>query len=99
MDISAYLLQGFNILPKINVIINSVTIEAVIDTSTHRDNKTYGGFEPDQECVLAIQTSLLTNPKSLKGKEITINNEKWRILNIRYGASICHLTCVSTDKT
>ena len=98
MDLSAYLLQGFNILPKINAIVNGTTVEAVFNQSTHVDNKVAGGYEPDNLAVLAIKTSLLTSPRALKGKIVFIFNVNWRVLNVQYGDIITHLTVVSDDK-
>jgi hypothetical protein len=99
MDLSPFILAGFALLPKVDATIGASTVEAVFNQSTHRDNKTFGGFEPDNEASLSIQTSLLTNPKSLKGGTITIDGEPWRVTVVRYGAAICHFTLVSPDKT
>jgi len=99
MDISSYLLAGFNELPKTSVTIGVSAVECVFNTSTHNDNKVLGGFEPDQEATLAIETSLLTNPKSLKGTTMTLDGESWRVVSVRYGQTITHLSLISTDKT
>lgn len=99
IDLTPYLLTGFNQLPKTSVTIGGSTIDCVFNTSTHNDQKVYGGFEPDMEATIAIQTSLLTNPKSLKGTTVTIEGESWRVLTVRYGVAITHLTLISTEKT
>lgn len=98
MDISSHLLIGFRLLPKITATVNGVDVDAVFNQSTHRDNKTLGGYEADNEAVIAIETSLLTNPFALKGKYCIIDSVTWRIVLIKYGSTITHLTIVSTDK-
>jgi hypothetical protein len=98
MDLSSYVLAGFDFLPKTNVTIGGKVVEALMDLSTHRDNKTLGGYEPDNEATLSIKTSLLTNPKSLKGTKLSIDGVEWRVASVRYGQTITHLTVVSKDK-
>lgn len=98
MDLSFFLLQGFDILPKTVVTINGSSVECVFNQSTHRDNKTDGGYEPDNETTIAVVTSNLTNPRALKGKIVVMDSLQWRVLRVRYGAAITHLDLVSVDK-
>lgn len=98
IDISSYLLAGFSVLPTIKITIDEVDIDCLFNQSDHNDSKTYGGFEPDNSAVVSIKTSLLTNPKEMKGKVVTIDEEEWRVIKVRYGASVTHLTIMSKHK-
>lgn len=98
MNLSSYILAGLNILPKTNVIINGSTVEALINQSSHNDNKTFGGFSPDNLMVITVKTSLLTSPKTLKGKLCVYDYSNWRITTVNYGESVTHLTMISDDK-
>ena len=99
MDLSNYILQGFKILPKITVSVNGgQIIDALLDTTTHRDEKSFGGFEPNQQAWVSIETRYLNSPKTLQGKIVVMNSESWRIRSIRYGDSITTLELISTDK-
>lgn len=99
MNISSYLLAGFAILPKTDMTIGATTVECVFNQSTHRDDKAFGGFEPSDEATVSVKTSLLTNPKTLKGTTVTIESAVWRIISVTYGQSITHLGLISADKT
>lgn len=101
MDLSPYLLSGFRILPKIDVTFPDVTdpIPALFNQSDHNDSNVLGGFEPDNQAILAIETTLLTTPKSLKGKVLTIGTEKWRVITVKFGQTITHLTIISDNKS
>ena len=98
MDISAYLLQGFEILPQTAATVNSVAVTGVFNQSSHRDEKMLGGYGPQEEAVFSIRTSLLTNPKTLKGKICNVSGQNWRIMQVRYGDTITHLTLVSIEQ-
>lgn len=91
--------MGFNILPKTDTIILGSTIPCVFNTSDHNDNNVLGGMEPDNIATLAIKTSLLTNPKSLKGKTVTIEGDTWRVLTVTYGQTITHLKVIAEHKS
>lgn len=90
--------MGFNVLPKTDVVIQGSTIPCVFNTSDFNDNNVLGGFEPDQVATLAIKTSLLTNPKTLKGKIVVIEGETWRVVTVVYGQTISHLKLISDNK-
>jgi hypothetical protein len=98
MNIDEYLLQGFNILPQTSGTVNSVDVTGVFNQSTHVDNKVLGGYGPQDEAVYSIRTSLLTNPKTLKGKVCNVSGQNWRIMSVRYGDTITHLTLVSVEQ-
>jgi hypothetical protein len=98
MDLSSYLLQGFNILPKITVSINGTDVEAVFNQSTHRDNKTLGGYEPDNEATIVVATKNLSSPRALKGKIVVMDSLQWRVIKVRYGVTVTHLDLISVDK-
>jgi hypothetical protein len=99
MDLSSYILEGFEILPKKLVSINGVSdIPVIFNQSNHRDNKTLGGYEPDNDGIIMVQTSYLTAPKQLKGKIVIMDSENWRIVTVRYGESVTSLTLQSVDK-
>lgn len=98
MDLTQYILAGFDHLPKKTISLSGVEIPALFNQSSHRDNKTLGGYEPDNESVLYIETSLLTNPRSLKGQLITMDGEQWRIISIRAGDIITYFTIISPDR-
>jgi hypothetical protein len=98
MDISQYLLQGFEILPQTAATVNSVAVTGVFNQSSHRDEKMLGGYGPQDEAVFSVKTSLLTNPKQLKGKICVVSGQSWRIMQVRYGDTITHLTLVSIEQ-
>ena len=98
IDLGAHLLQGFNITPKTEATINGVVVKAVFNQSNHLDDKALGGYIPQDEAVLSVATSNLTNPKSLKGKLCSVSGQSWRIMSVRYGEYITHLTIVSVEK-
>lgn len=98
MDLTKYILAGYSRLPKKKVVINSVEVAALYNTSTHRDNKTLGGYEPDNDGTLFIETSLLTNPKELKGELLQMDSKDWRIITVTYGDIVTSLTIQSPDK-
>jgi len=98
MNLSIFIQTGFDLLPKTEVVIDGKTIKGLMDLSTHRDNKTLGGFEPDNEAIISFKTKDLTNPKELKGKKLSIDGVEWRVLFVRFGKDITHLTIVSKDK-
>ena len=98
MNLSSYILAGLNILPKANVIINGSTVEALINQSSHNDNKTGGGFEPTNSCIITVKTSLLTSPKTLNGKIVKIDGINWRISSVNYGDAVTHLSLISDDQ-
>lgn len=99
MDISAYLLQGFEILPQTAATVNSVAVTGVFNQSSHRDEKMLGGYGPQDEAVYSVKTSLLLNPTSLKGKLVVLNGRNWRVMQVRYGDTITHLTIVSPEQS
>lgn len=98
IDINNYLLAGFSVLPKVKITIDDVEIDCLFNQSEHIDIKAYGGHESINSAVVSIKTSLLTNPKQMKGKVVTIDEEEWRIDNIRYGASVTHLSLIPKHK-
>jgi hypothetical protein len=98
MDIESYLLQGFTLLPQTSATVDGVSVQGVFNQSSHRDEKMLGGFGPQDEAVYSVKTSLLTNPTSLKGKLVVLNSRTWRIMQVRYGQTISHLTIVSPDQ-
>jgi hypothetical protein len=99
MDISQYLLQGFNILPQTSATVNGVAVSGVFNQSSHRDEKMLGGYGPQDEAVYSVKQSLLpTNPSSLKGKIVVLNDRNWRIMSVRFGQTITHLTIVSPEQ-
>lgn len=97
MDLTQYILQGLSILPKKTAVINSQTVQVLFNQSSHRDNKVLGGYEPDNSVTIYVETSLITNPKSLKGVSITIDDEPFRIVLVRYGQYVTHFECISVD--
>ncbi len=97
MNIDSYILTGFAILPKTSVVVDGVAMECVFNQSNHADDNVFGGFESDVQITLAIETSLLTNPRQLKGKLVVINDETYRVSDIKFGAIITHLTCLSNN--
>jgi hypothetical protein len=99
MDIENYLLQGFNILPQTLATVNGVAVSGVFNQSSHRDEKLLGGFGPTDEAVFSVKQSLLpTDSTSLKGKIVVLNNRSWRIMQVRYGQTITHLTITSPEQ-
>jgi hypothetical protein len=99
MNLSTYILAGFSILPKISVVVNGITMDVVLNQSSHIDNKTNGGFEPDNSCIISVESSLLTTPKSLKGKIVVFDDlSTWRIVSVQYGHIVTHLSLISDDK-
>lgn len=98
MDIAAFLLQGFEILPQTSGTVNGVSVKGVFNQSSHRDEKMLGGYGPQDEAIYSVKTSLLTNPKQLKGKICNVSGQNWRVMQVRYGDTITHLTLVSVDQ-
>lgn len=99
MDLSSYILEGFSLLPKKTVTINGIAnIPALFNQTVHRDNKTLGGYEPDNDGIIMVETSYLTSPKLLKGKIVIMDSENWRIVSVRYGDTVTSLTLQSPDK-
>lgn len=99
VDLSQYLLAGFSVLPKTTVTVDSVEVECVFNQSDHNDNNVLGGYEPENQATIAIKTSLLTSPRTLKGKIVIIDDSNWRVLNVKYGASVTHLTVIAASHT
>jgi hypothetical protein len=95
MNIDSYILAGYALLPKTIAIVDGVSVECVFNQSMHRDDNVLGGFEPDNEAVISIKTSLLTNPKALKGKLVVVTDTTYRVLTVRYGQIVTHLTIIS----
>jgi non-homologous end joining protein Ku len=98
MDITDEIISGFDYLPKTTSTINNKAVDVLFNQSVHRDNKTLGGYELDNESIVYVKTKDLTNPLSLKGKTMTLNSQEWRIISIRTGGYITHLTVISVDK-
>lgn len=103
MVISTYLLKGFDVLPKEDITINSVVIDGVYNQLTHRDNKIFGGFEPDDQALVYVRTQdvyveNLYDIKDLIGTRVTFRDKVWRIIDIKVGDAISHFTIISTNK-
>ena len=98
MDLSSFITAGFNILPKTSVVVNGTTVECLFNQSDHNDSNVLGGFEPDNQAVLSIKTELLSNPRALKGKIVSLNQSNWRVMNVKFGNIITHLTVVADNK-
>lgn len=97
MDITNFILQGFQNLPLITVSINNVNLECIFNQSNHLDDKTFGGYSPSVDFTVMFRTSDLQNPKSLKGKILTKGTETYRIISVRYGEILTSLNCISED--
>lgn len=98
MDLSFFLLQGFDVLPKTLVTVNGSSVECVFNQSTHTHNKVDGGYELDDTATIAIATKNLSNPRALKGKIVVIDSLQWRVIAVSYGAVITHLSLIAADK-
>ena len=89
---------GFDILTNATAVIQGSNVEGIFNTAKFRDNKVLGGYEPDIDFSFLARTGDLTNPKSLKGVQITVDGDTLRIVTVEYGAIITKLYCQSVDK-
>lgn len=94
------LLLGWDYLDKTTAVIygNTKPIDVIFNQSTHRDNKVYGGYSPDNDAIIYAKTSDLVNPKALKGKAVTIDSNSYRVVSVNYGKYITHIVVNSPDK-
>ena len=95
--LSAHILKGFAVLPKKTVTVNGTDVECIFNLSSHLDNKILGGYEPDKTATIMVKTSLLTNPRSLKGKIVVIDALNWRVYSVAYGEIITTIQLISDD--
>ncbi|WP_035606213.1 hypothetical protein [Haloferula sp. BvORR071] len=95
---SEFLSAGFNLIPKTSLVFPGGAVAGVWNDARYADNKDLGGFEPDNEAVFTVTTSLVANPAALIGRTVTKDGAAWRILRVRTGATFTSFTLVSDFK-
>jgi hypothetical protein len=96
-----FLVQGFKMLPKKSITLDSKPLSGVWNLSQHQDNKEFGGYEPDNIGTLAVESSHLTliDPQDLIGLAAIINGNEWRVLKVSTGDYFTTLTFTADDKS
>ena len=98
MDISSYLLLGFNILPKMNITFDGKSLEVLYNQASRNDTKHFGGLLDEYDATLTAKTSHITSPKNMIGKTLIMAGETFRIISIKHGDTITSFNIVSAKK-
>lgn len=103
MTIQQFVTSGLTsvspIFPRVTVVFSpSLSALGISNGSDHYDSKETGGYEPADSYTLTFQREVFTdNPKTLIGKIVTINDEKWRINRVKVGSVAVHMDFVSPN--
>lgn len=99
MDISNYILAGYDYLPKITANVDGTDMPVLFNQMSLNDSKELGGFVSDAEFGVFVKTSLLDNAEALKGKLMTVNGTNYRIVIVKYGDIVSALYVQSVNKS
>lgn len=99
MDISNYILAGFDYLPKITANVDGTDMSVLFNQVSWNDTKELGGFVNEADFGVFVKTSLLDNAEALKGKLVTVNGRNYRIVTVKYGDIVSALYVQSTNKS
>lgn len=85
MNLDRYLLTGFNVLINNTVVIDGVTMQCVYNEVSNSNRKDYT-FIDESDCSIMVKTSDLNNaPRTYIGKNVTLNNDTWKIVKVKTG--------------
>lgn len=99
MDISSYILAGFDYLPKITATVDGTDMPVLFNQMSLNDSKELGGFVNDADFGVFLKTSLIDNAEDLKGKLITVSGTNYRIVTVKYGDTVSALYVQSVNKS
>jgi len=97
MNLTSYLLAGFNILINNQVTISGTAIDCIFDHIQITNGRNYGP-QMEDVCSVTVKTSDLEFPRNYLKKIVIIDGQTFEVIGISKGNATTILSLVTTNK-